>query len=115
MIKYAEHLETNRIVQEVQRGTLSYYKLNKECHNHGHNEDLTETKYWSESYILTKRPTTTSFRQHDPCLHNAWCKKKKHKIDKQIDKRNEILSLLHYNPLLYDVWCKKRRQKRKKE
>ena len=74
LIKYAEHLETDRIVQEVQCGTLSYYKLNKECHNRGHNEDVTETKYWSESYILTNRPTTTSFRQHNPFLHDMWCK-----------------------------------------
>merc|ERR1712032_1548090 len=97
-----EHLDHDRIVQEVQR-------LNNECHNREYNEDVTETKYWSESYILTNRPTTTSFRQHNPFLHDAWCKKKKHKIDK----RNEILSMTHYNRLLHDAWFKKRRHKKK--
>merc|ERR1712032_1215372 len=92
LIKYAEHLDNDRIVQEVQR-------LNNECHNRGYNEGVTETKYWSESYILTNRPTTTSFRQHDPFIHDAWCKKKKHKLDKQIAKRNEILSMTHYDRL----------------
>merc|ERR1712032_218762 len=106
LIQYAEHLDNDRIVQEVQR-------LNNECHNRGYNEGVTETKYWSESYILTNRPTTTSFRQHDPFIHDAWCKKKKHKLDKQIAKRNEILSMTHYDRLMYDAWCKKRRHKKK--
>ena len=47
LIEYAEQLETDRIVQEVQSGTLLYYAWNKDCHKRGHNEDVSETKYWS--------------------------------------------------------------------
>ena len=86
LIKYAEQLETNRIVQEVQKGTLSENKWKKECYKREHNDDVSETKYWSERCILTNQPTTTISRQYDPFLHDAWCKKEKHKTDKQ----NEI-------------------------
>ena len=118
LIKYAEQLETNRIVQEVQSGTLSYYAWNKDCHQQGHNKDVSETKYWSKCCILTNQPTTTSFRQHNPFLHDAWCKKKKHKTDKRHKIKQHCMWYLqpavnrqHRNQLLHDAWCKKRRHK----
>ena len=100
LIEYAEQLENERIAQEEQHekeltsGTLLYYAWNKKNrHKRWHNEDVSKMNYLSERCILTNRPTATSFQQYDPFLHDAWCKKKKHKTDEQ----NEIKR--------HSMWC----------
>ena len=107
-----EHLE-----KDLRSGTLLYFAWNKKHHHkQGHNKDISKTKYWSERCILTNQPTSTIFWQHNLFLHDAWCKKKEHKTDKQ----NEIIRQMsmrhlqpavirqHSNQFLHD---KKRRHK----
>ena len=93
LIECMEQIENKWIAQkdhiekDLMSGTLLYYALNKKnCHKRGHNEDVSETKYWSERciLILTNGPTATIFRQHNRFLYYAWCKEKKQKTDKQM-------------------------------